>query len=319
MTNVESTRHNNLQARIENIFGNGAGQSGYGQSVASYAVSNQPNANNVIISAADINSLYIDMIKARAHQTGVETTEIMQVLTEGVQRNIVAEDDSNIDDGTGNIVEDPNGDAKGIIDYEELMTKIEIDKFEIFTGALETGISSVRTQQWNGLIYHEITVTFSNADNRRHFFNSGGEIRFSANNSGAIGTKGQDWNAMLGDVGVVKLNYNETSSTIPGSGGVTVNPIGNYDLTSAYQTIYQKIGQGTFSGIYAGNIYLIKAREVSQSQLQFRIEFNDVVTDNDVDNDVDGTLLSTVQQYRADTDFVRVAGPAYANNVSLGS
>ena len=122
---------------------------------------------------------------------------------------------------------------------------------------------------------------------------------------------------MLGDVGVVKLNYNETSSTIPGSGGVTVNPIGNYDLTSAYQTIYQKIGQGTFSGIYAGNIYLIKAREVSQSQLQFRIEFNDVVTDPNIDNNVDGRLESSIQHYRATGAYVSVDAPSYYNNNTL--
>jgi len=319
MADITATRHNNLQARIDNIFGVGSGQSGYGQTVASYPVSSQPTANNSTISATDLNSLYTDMIKARAHQTGVETAEIMKVLAEGASRNIAGEDTSNIDDGTGNVTTDPFGTAKGITDYEILMSKIEADKFEIFSGTLQTGISSTRSQPWNGLIVHEFTVSFSSSDQRRFFFNSGGEIRISGNNSGAAGTKGQDWNALLAEVGVIKFNYNETTSTLPNSGGVTVTAIGNYSLTTNYQTIYQKVGQGSVSGVYAGNIYIVKAREISQTQLQFRIELNDVVVGGTIDNDVDGTLTSTVQQLRADTDFVRVTGPVYANDTTLSS
>ncbi len=48
--------------------------------------------------------------------------------------------------------------------------------------------------------------------------------------------------------------------------------VGNYDLTSAYQNIYQKIGSGTYSAVYAGNIYTVKARSDIPTRIIFRIE-----------------------------------------------
>jgi len=75
--------------------------------------------------------------------------------------------------------------------------------------------------------------------------------------------------------------------------------------------IYQKIGSGTYSAIYAGNIYTIKARLDGNTRIVFRIEFNDVVVDNNVDNNVDGRLESTVRHYRATGDYVEVAAPSY--------
>ena len=98
------------------------------------------------------------------------------------------------------------------------------------------------------------------------------------------------------------------------SGGGT--SIGNYDLTSSFQNIYQKIGSGTYSAIYAGNIYTVKARSDIDTRIIFRIEFNDVVFDNNIDNNVDGRLESTLQHLRASGD-VTVPAPSYYNTQAL--
>ena len=85
-----------------------------------------------------------------------------------------------------------------------------------------------------------------------------------------------------------------------------------------FQNIYQKIGSGTYSAVYAGNIYTVKARSDISTRIIFRIEFNDVVFDNNIDNNVDGRLESVLQHYRANaTDGVTVIAPSYFNTTAL--
>lgn len=309
MADISAARLNNLQSRLELILGNGSGQSGYGQELLSYPVS---NIDGSLVSATDINSIYADMVKARIHQIGTEPTEIAEIIAD---LNIIAEDTSfNIGDD-GITVLDPNGSKKGIIDYENLMTQIETDKFLAHSSqvTLEAGVTSQRTAQWNGLVYLEVTVNFENANHRRHFFNTGGSIRFSGNNSGAVSDKGKDWNLLLIEIGSVTFNYSATFPTTSGIGSA----IGNYGLTGSYQTIFTKVGGGTYSGVYAGNIYTIKAREASSSSIQFRIELNDVSTDPPTDNNVDGRLISTLQHVRASSTAVSVPAPTYTIDVAL--
>lgn len=309
MSEISAARLNNLQARIELILGNGAGQSGYGQELLSYPVS---KIDGSVISAQDINSIYADMVKARIHQIGTEPSEIAEIVSD---LNAIAEETSFFINDEGITVVDPDGSKKGILDYERLMTQIETDKFLAHSSQvdLEAGITSTRSTQWNGIVFHEVTVNFNNSDHRRHFFNSGGSIRLSANNSGAIGSKGKDWSQLLSQIGTVTFNYNSTFPTSSGIGSA----IGNFGLTSSYQTIFTKIGGGTYSGVYAGNVYTIKARETSSSAIQFRIEFNDIVTDPIIDNNVDGRLDSTIQHVRANSSAVSVPAPTYTTNVPL--
>ena len=193
------------------------------------------------------------------------------------------------------------------------MTQVQADKALIHSSqaTLEPAITSARSSAWNGVVIHEVQVTFSSSDARRFFFNTGGEIRLSANNTGASTPKGLDWNQLCSQVGTVKFNSETTESTNGGG-----SSIGNYDLNPAFQNVYQKIGSGTYSSVYAGNIYTIKARSDIDTRIIFRIEFNDVVFDNNIDNNVDGRLESTIQHYRA-TGEVTVPAPSYFNSQTL--
>ena len=306
MADITAARINNLQSSISLILGNGSGQNGYGQTVTSLPVNNTGD----VVEAADMNAIYADIIKARVHQVGAGDAGIAEVVQ---NLNIVAEQTSNFINDAGETSTDPDGFKKGIEDFESLMTQVQTDKALIHPSqaALEPGISSARSSTWNGLIVHEVAVTFSSAAAKRFFFNTGGEIRMSANNTGASTPKGLDWNQLCSQIGTVKFSGETTVST---NGGGT--SIGNYDLTSAYQDVYQKVGSGTYSAIYAGNIYTIKARSDIDTRIIFRIEFNDVVTDNNVDNNVDGRLESVLQHYRADGD-VSILSPSYFNTTTL--
>ena len=75
-------------------------------------------------------------------------------------------------------------------------------------------------------------ATFTSADTRRHFFNSGGQINFvSSLTSTATGgnvAKTNDWATMLSNAGTVTFGYNYTSTSNSGTGSA----IGNYQLTA---------------------------------------------------------------------------------------
>jgi len=315
MADVSAERLNNLQGRLALILGNGAGQNGYGQTLESYPVS---KTDGSVIRAADINAIYADMVKVRIHQIGTSPTEIAELVS---NLNIIAEETSFYINEQGISVTDEYGELKGILDYEELMSVIEANKMLAASSqvTLESGITSSRTAQWNGLITHEFTVNFTNGDHRRHFFNSGGSIRISGSNSGANGEKGKDWNQLLLRTGGVTFNWN---STVPGNEG-SGSQIGNYALTSSYQEIYRKQGSSigsTYSQLYGNNLYTIEARSASTSSIQFKVKFNDLSTDYNpsVDNNVDGRLYSVVQHTRAaGSSTVDVLAPTYTNNVSL--
>jgi|TARA_R110000796_G_scaffold180778_1_gene297298 hypothetical protein len=309
MANITAARINNLQSSISLILGTGSGQNGYGQAVTSLPVNNTGD----VVEAADMNAIYADILKARVHQVGVGDVGIAEVVQ---NLNIVAEQTSNFINDQGESLTDPDGFKKGIEDFESLMTQVQTDKALIHPSqaAIEPGISSTRSSTWNGLIVHEVAVTFSSAAAKRFFFNTGGEIRLSANNTGASTPKGLDWAQLCSQIGIIKFSAETTVST-SGGGGSTV---GNYDLTTSFQNIYQKIGSGTYSAVYAGNIYTVKARSDIDTRIIFRIEFNDVVFDNNIDNNVDGRLESVLQHYRAEANLgVSIPAPSYYNTTTL--
>lgn len=306
MAEITAARINNLQSSINLILGTGSGQNGYGQIVTSAQVNNTGD----LVQAADINAIYADILKARVHQVGVGDIGLAEVVQ---NLNVVAEDTSFFVSDTGVTSIDPDGFKKGLEDFETLMAQVQADKAIIHPSqaAIEPGISSVRSSQWNGLIYHEVIATFSSANTRRFFFNTGGEIRISASNTSASGAKGIDWSLLCSQAGTIRFSAETTTST---TGGGT--SIGNYDLTSAFQDVYQKVGSGTNTGIYAGNVYTVKARSDIDTRIIFRIEFNDVAFVGDIDNDVDGRLESVLQHYRAN-GVVTVPAPTYFNEQTL--
>jgi hypothetical protein len=322
MIEIKAERINRLFERMNLILGNGSGQNGYGQGsgsgygpeISSYPVSNNPSGNlPSIVSAADINALFADMLRCRIHQVGTAPAEIAEIVKD---LNIVGLNSSFFIDNAGTVTFDPNGAKKGITDYEVLMTQIEADKFLADSSqmSLESGISAVRTTPWNGIITHEFTVSFRNENHRRHFFNSGGEMRFSSNNGSSSIPKGQDWNSMLVGIGSIIFNYQRTISTA--NAGVAAS-IGNYQLTNNYQLLYRKVRSSGLV-VYSGNEYTIEGRQISSSQLQFRVRFADIANDGNIDENVSGRLESNIRIFRANSSVsVTVPAPTFSNNISL--
>jgi hypothetical protein len=136
----------------------------------------------------------------------------------------------------------------------------------------------------------------------------------SAEISGDVTPKGLDWNSMLQNMGTIKFGKNATTKT--GSGGSAYS-IGNYQMSSSYQRIFERNGQ---IDTYAENRYYISAKEISTRAIQFRIEFLDADSgDPGTDESVFGTLTSLVKQLRPTGSYVSVTSPSYSNQVDLAS
>lgn len=305
---ITAAQYNGLQSRINTIMGTGSGTNGYGQTLASSQVS----AGDVI-TAADFDNLRTDLNKANNHQSG--SNAAIGNIAVG---QIIGADASGTSLGALNVT------TEGFNDYDVAVGVIETNKLLLDSGnsSVESAKTSQRTSAWGGggggTVDHQFTVTFSSANARRHFFNSGGEIRFSASRTGGSGSKNNDWTTLLSNMGTIKMNYTQTTSTGSGSG----SSIGSNDLTGSYQTIFSKSG----SGVYAENLYRIRARQDSSSVLRFDIDFQDNDLGDDqggagstgpVDENVTGTLTSTIQQLRATGSNVSVVSPTYTNTSNL--
>ena len=301
---ITAAQYNGLQSRVATIMGTGSGTDGYGQSLTS----SQVNAG-ADITALDMDGLRTDINKANNHQLGSNASIGNIGVGEVVGAAASGTDPDNLDQTD-----------KGFNDYDTAVGIIETNKFLLDAGnsSVEAAISSTRTTAWNGVIEHVFTVTFADANQRRYFFNSGGEIRFSANLSGGNDPKGTDWATLLSNMGTIKFNYTQTSATGTGTG----SNIGNNDLTTSYQTIFTKTG----SGVYAENDYNIAAKRDSNSVLRFRVQFRDDDAGDQqsfgagsgpIDEDVEGRITSSIQQLRATGSNVSVATPAYSNVSTL--
>jgi len=303
---ITAARFNNLQSRIATIQGNGSGSDGYGQQLESAQA-----LTSATVTAQDMQGLYIDMSRARTHQTGTVPVSIESI-------NI---GDLILDDDTSPYVE------KAVSAFESLMLAIEADRFLIndSQATLDAGITSTRTTGWSGNLQHEVEVTFDTADKARHFFNSGGQLRFYSTLSGGTELKTDDWRLILNNAGQVQFKHNETSS----SGTGTAFAIGFYNLTNTYQLIFEKVGSDV-NAAYAENRYTIAARKQSDSIIKFLISFRDEDTGDSpiipvppggivggVDESVDGTLKSIVQIYRATGPSVEVDAPNLFNSIIL--
>ena len=134
-------------------------------------------------------------------------------------------------------------------------------------------------------------MTFTNAAARRHFFNSGGQIRLSASVADAgSNIEANDWKSILNSMG---------------SG----SNIGYDDLTTSYQLIYSR----TSSAVYATNEYRIFAAKQSTNAVIFKVEFFNGAATNPpygINEPVSGTFNSIVQAATADSS-VTINGTAH--------
>ena len=302
---IYAADYNNVQGTANFLLGTGLADSGYGQAITSGQVD-----ATLKITALQWTNLRTDLLKIRQHQTGVDESANLGIATTSLL----------VDDTFVNL-------------FKTFATTCSTNRLTAAAnqGTVETlaNAGQTRATAWNGVISHTITITFASSDAARHFFNAGGEIRFSASRSGGSTTnKNTSWTNLLSDMGTIKLGHGGTTYTGSGAaGGYPTTGIGWYGLTTSYQTVFQK---PAVAGVYLENDYNIQAKknvaDNTATVLTFEIQFRDDDTGDGplavaagstpgqqpgaiVDENIDGTLTSTVQIFRATGANVSLTAP----------
>lgn len=291
---ITAANYNDLQTSVADILGTGFSVNGYGQVPVS-----SPLLASDIVRAEHMNLLRDDINRIQVHQTGSLSSLLELLPGEKVSANDIA---GIVDKGFNQFV--------AVVNILE-SNRTVVDGTQV---TLETATTSTRFAAWNGTIIHSFTVNFDDADHRRAFFNAGGQIQMNATIEGDTTQKGADWNTILTNMGTIKFSASTTEKT--GSSGL-LQPIGNYDLTTSYQKIFERRGQADY---YAENRFFIYAKEISNQAIQFSVEFNDNdVGDPNDDELIRGTLTSIVKQLRPTGSYVSVATPAYSTQSDLSA
>ena len=294
MSVVTATRYNAIQSKVAAVLGTGSGDKGYGMSLASAQV----GAGDTV-TATHIANLHTDINKCILHQTASATTAIVAPSATDV------------------IEESNSTNKKGWAQYEAESTVAETNRLTAAAGNMTTTseLTESRTTAWGSspdTVNTTFTVTFSSADIKRNFFNSGGEIRMALALSSGSGSKGTSWSNLFSGAGTVK--FGRTATTCTGSG--TTTSIGNVDMTGSHQTIFSKdVG----SGVYGENDFTITAKDNSSTVLEFIVTLNDddagdqTGTGGPVDEDVGGTTTLTVSSFYANNaSAVQHSRPTYS-------
>lgn len=264
---ISAVDYNIIRNKIINVLGTGAGQTGYGQTIASTDV-----AVGNTVTKAQWDALRFDILNVRIHQDGITPTVAEAALGAPIRY------------GAGQ----PNS------QYSTQADIAVANKFNVGTGqfVIQTAGDVTRTEGWGSSISTTVTVTFSTADQARYFFNSGGKIRFTASRSGgSSNAQNTAWSNLLNSAGVISVGAIEPT-------------ISFYSLTSTDQTIFNSVSSSPYS---ANNFSILGRCNVSNNAvggatiLTFTIRWTDGYSRPGgwQPDYVNGTMRLLVEQLRA--------------------
>jgi archaellum component FlaF (FlaF/FlaG flagellin family) len=299
--------YNTLQSRVEQILGTGSQSFGYGQQVESSQVSgpSETGATDASdVTAEELNNLRSDIGRIYTHQTGLSNPVEEFVSTDVIGADQTAKEVT-VDDDNNYSYNDID-ETKGFNNLVEIVNELESDSNRFNINPNQQGIvflsSDRRTLSWNGNIQSEFQLSFSDSDQRRYFFNAGGQIRINGTVTNASTQRGTFWNDLIENPGEIQFGYNYTQNT-GSSNGVSFpgGKKGNADLTSLYQTIFRKDAS---SGLYSDSYWEIQAKEISDSKISFRVILVNDGPESDTDSGVSGAISGGVKEsVEADIEF----------------
>jgi len=306
---------------------------GYGRTLLSGLVvgGSTPGVSDVITSLQQYN-IWKDLQAGHIHQFGTDNTRIAL---------------NRVD--VGDIIEWANITdfqlfVNDLTSFNRNTTEFPVANFDE-AGMLttsSTSVSSVRSSNWgtgaNYRIGHRVTVSWSSANARNHYFNAGGQIRFDASltggTSGTANSKDQDWQRILNEMGKIRFwkkatNYFTESLGTGGTGSeyslgsISTNSATSGGFFNSATRLYTKQGGGVSGGnpggipstqIYDDNEYQINLVIPNTSQMIFEIIFDDSDTGtgyqvesgeqgSPTDEQVTGTITSNLFTYTPNSTF----------------
>jgi hypothetical protein len=190
--------HTDIVNDINTIYGLGTGDKGYGgksKNVVSVAV------DLPLVVAGDVveNEAWIDVRNAMDDCAEHQGSTLPNVLPQIV--NLEDQDEIGF-----SITADPNfSSLNGTPPNNVTTLTTNRANIDILNRELITKLSSSRSTAWGTgnpgepvTITHEFTATFTDSDHARHFFNTGGSIRFAGSrSSGTVSAQNQAWTDLL--------------------------------------------------------------------------------------------------------------------------
>jgi len=277
-----------LTTDINLIYGVGTGTSGYGQTPVSL-----PTENTEVLKADLLE--WRTAINACAEHQGITLNPVSPLTT--------LLDDPKPWDASGffnTLVQNATTGTTNITDNKALVDGASV--------AVTAPLSSVRSTAWSTTVQHIFTVTFTDQDHARAFFNAGGQIRLAGSRTGgSVTTQNSDWTTLLSSAGTYIFDSADyfalTTSYISkanyvGSGAYAAN---DWDISVLSNTIVDGTGRGG-----KGNV------------ITFRSEFRDDHTGSGGGPDtVDGTLTSSVGMRNVDGTPLTISAPSFLTTTAL--
>ena len=232
---IRVTDYNSIRGTVANVMGAGAGPFGYGQALNSSEV-----AEGTKLTVTHITQLRNDIINAWTHIFGTAPTPV--TVIEG---------------GTGrfNVTDAP------VDSYTAIVNTINTDRFTVAGSQSAVAVPAAPSSStwpgiygadWTSLIQCTVTATWPDATQARYFWNSGGQIRFTASRTGGSSTsQNTQWTSILSSAGTQSYG-----GAIPGTGTSPNDAQNWYRCTNSRQLWYSLSG----SSPYGSNTYKIYAR-----------------------------------------------------------
>ena len=151
---------------------------------------------------------------------------------------------------------------------KELLVRAQKNTINASELSQVSGTSNARAAVYTNTINATFRYTFSDFNDARYFFNSGGTLDIDGTITGySTGWTfdGEGINEILTTMGVVSMDY--TAVTQSGSGGST-SSIGYYDLTETYQNMFTQTGTGVYSN---ASLTLEARRSASGNYVEIRV------------------------------------------------
>ena len=268
---IRTVDYNDIRNQVIGVLGVGSGNSGYGQSIRSSAVTDLTR-----VTVNEWGNLYYDILNCYVHQTGAAPASPSSAAASALVRF--------------SATTQPNS------QYNTFAIAINSNKFTVAGSQSFTTSKGSGSQTWPGAygsywtsrVQCYVTVGFTTANTARGFFNSGGEIRFTSSRAGGTASptntanvgwqQNQSWTNFLATV-APRFGGNYPNTGIDPNDGTNF-----YRLSNAFVGAFYSVSA---SSPYGSNSFKVWARtpDVADNSaggattIQFLIEWIDSYTD----------------------------------------
>lgn len=293
---IAATDYNTFASSINEIYADlYPGETTYPQASFGYGQSSLlPVTVNNTITATEWAGLFTAMKNAGIHQGTTTTPPLPTVLP--ISGNPIAAYSS------------PSTIAS-------VLSSLRTNRLALALGqtTLTTGTNFVQpsaAKPWLSTLTFSVRVDFGSWDNARYFFNSGGQVLLNGSNPTVTTPEDIIWSGLLS--GMSPMKFGATASSSPD--GVSATAVGFYDLTTTYQTIYNKVPAGA-SVYYTGSYIRASAKLANAPGTNGQVDFSVVMFNGD---STPNSKTSTTT-YRVDTLRATGANVSYPGTISISA